>query len=217
MTTAARVARCVTAGVLAAGLAWATPPINAIADNPLPSIPPYIPDVPYPYPGSYLYPYNLIPVYGPAINDARGVRAAGTADPTMTAEGMPGSELGPAANKSNILGTYSSMKNNISAGPAPAQIVQPGISPGAGNQMPVVEDPRGLPPGNEPSSESTQPTGTPAVPGNAQVLESPTGQPPTSSPTPAPAPPAVQVWPQTPGFAPGAFGTGSGPGISAGQ
>jgi hypothetical protein len=213
--------RCVAAGVLAAGLAWATPPTNAAADPSLPSIPPYIPDVPYPYPGSYLYAYNLIPVYGPAINDARGVRATANADPTMTAEGMPGSQLGQAANKSNILGTSSSMKNNISAGPAPAQIVQPGISPGAGNQMPVVEDPHGQPPANPTSAESTQPTGTPAVPGNSQVLESPNGQPPSPapapSPTPAPAPPAAQVWPQTPGFAPGAFGTGPGPGISAGQ
>jgi len=221
VTAEARLVRYVAAGILAAGLACAATPITAHADPALPNIPPYIPDVPYPYPGSYLYPYNLIPVYGPAINDARGIRATATADPAMTAEGMPGSQLGPAANKTNVLGTYSNMKNDINAGPAPDLSVQPGISPGAGNQMPVVEDPRGIPPASPSDAESTQPTGTPAVPGNSQVLESPDGRPPNAGPAPpsssASAPPAAQVWPQTPGFAPGAFGTGPGPGISAGQ
>lgn len=220
VTGAARVVRNVAAAFLAGGLAAAASPTTcAQADSTLPSIPPYIPDVPYPYPGSYLYPYNLIPVYGPAINDARGIRAAATADPAMIAQGMPGSQLGQAANKTNVLGTYSNMKNNISAGLAPDLAVQYGISPGAGNQMPVVEDPRGIPPVNPPEAESTQPAGTPAVPGNSQVLENPDGQPAGTTPTQSPAPPAaaVQVWPQTPGFAPGAFGTGPGPSISAGQ
>lgn len=218
MTTrlAGRIGLGVLAGMLAAiGCAGA-----AHADATLPNIPPYIPDVPYPYPGSYLYVYNLIPVYGPAVNDARGIRAAATADPAMIAQGMPGSQLGQAANKSNVLGTYSNMKNNISAGPAPDQIVQPGISPAAGNQMPLVEDPNGVAPTNPTGPESTQPTGVPVAPGNSQILETANGQPaaaPAAAPAPPSGPAAVQVWPQTPGFAPGAFGTGPGPVISAGQ
>lgn len=220
VTTAARVVRNVVAVILVAGLAGAvTPTTAARADSGLPTVPPYIPDVPYPYPGSYLYAYNLIPVYGPALNDARGIRAAATADPAMTAAGMPGSQLGLAPNKSNVLGTYSNMKDRISAGQAPGLVVQPGISPGAGNQMATVEDPTGVPPTNPTAAESSQPQAVPGVPGNSQVLESPNGQPAGTTPTPAPtpAPAAVQVWPQTPGFAPGAFGTGPGPNISAGQ
>lgn len=219
--TTARVVRLIGETMLAGILAGTCCAGVAQADNSLPSIPPYIPDVPYPYPGSYLYAYNLIPVYGPAINDARGIRANVTADPAMTAQGMPGSQLGQSANRENILGTYSSMKNNISAGPAPAQIVQPGIGPGAGNQMPVVENPNGVAPANLTDLESAQPTSVPVAPGNSQVLESPDGQPAGAAPPPAPSPPpglpVVQVWPQTPGFAPGAFGTGPGPAISAGH
>lgn len=207
--------------VVAAALLWAASAPGAQAEPALPIIPPYIPDVPYPYPGSYLYAYNLIPVYGPALNDARGVRASASADPAMSAQGMPGSQLGLSPNKSNVLGTSSSMKNHISAGPAPDQVVQPGISPGAGNQMAVVEDPNGLPPANPTGPESAQPGSAPAVPGNSQVLEVPNGQPapatPAAAPVPAPGSGAVQVWPQTPGFAPGAFGTGPGVNVSAGQ
>lgn len=213
------IAAAVLAGLF--GTAAATAGV-AHADPVLPDVPPYLPDVPYPYPGSYLYPYNLIPVYGPATNDARGIRATANADPAMSASGMPGSQLGLTPNKTNVLGTYSSMRNNISAGPAPEQAVQPGLSIGAGVVMPTVEDPTGAPPKSPIGAESAQPSAVPAVPGNSQVMESPTGQPaaPPSAPeaqAPAPAPQAVQVWPQTPGFAPGAFGTGPGPGISAGQ
>lgn len=216
VTTTARVIRLIGEGMLVGMLAGIGFAGAAHADTGLPAIPPYIPDVPYPYPGSYLYPYNLIPVYGPALNDARGIRATANSDPAMIAEGMPGSQLGRAANKSNILGTYSSMKNNISAGPAPDQIVQPGITPGAGNQMPIVENPDGVAPANPTGAESTQPTAVPVAPGNSQILESVNGQP-AGAATPPPGPSAVQVWPQTSGFAPGAFGTGPGPSISAGQ
>lgn len=221
--TTVRVIRRVGGGMLIGMLAGIGLAGAVHADTALPSIPPYIPDVPYPYPGSYLYAYNLIPVYGPALNDARGIRATATADPAMIAQGMPGSQLGQAANKSNMLGTYTSMKNNISAGPAPQQTVQPGISPAAGNQMPLVENPDGVAPTNAPGAESAQPTAVPVAPGNSQVLESADGQSASAAPAPSPAPPpppgptAVQVWPQTPGFAPGAFGTGPGPVISAGQ
>lgn len=219
MMTTARVIRLVGTAAFIGTLAGVGFAGAAHADNGLPSVPPYIPDVPYPYPGSYLYAYNLIPVYGPALNDTRGIRAAATADPAMTAQGMPGSQLGQAANRQNALGTYTNMKNNINAGPAPDQVVQPGISPGAGNQMPLVESPTGVAPANPPGAESAQPTSVPTAPGNSQVLESPNGLPPTApdTPPPIPGPSAVQVWPQTPGFAPGAFGTGPGPAISAGQ
>lgn len=210
------------AGVLAGLFGVAAPAGVAQADPALPDVPPYLPDAPLPYPGSYLYPYNLIPVYGPATTDARGIRATGTVDPAMSATGMPGSQLGLAPNKSNELGTYSSMRNNISAGPAPEQTVQPGVSIGAGVVMPTVEDPTGAPPKSPIDAESAQPGTAPAVPGNSQVMEDPTGQPAAAAPAaaeaqaPATAPQAVQVWPQTPGFAPGAPGTGPGPGISAG-
>lgn len=212
----------VAAGVLAGLFGVAATAGVAQADPAQPSVPPYLPGVPYPYPGSYLYAYNLIPVYGPATNDARGIRATVNADPEMSAVGMPGSQLGLSPNKTNVLGTYSNMRNNISAGPAPEQTVQPGMSAGAGVVMPTVEDPTGAPPKNPISAESSQPSAVPAVPGNSQVMESPTGQPAASpsapeAQVPAPAPQAVQVWPQTPGFAPGAFGTGPGPSISAGQ
>ncbi len=213
--------RGVAAGVLAGLFGFAAAAGVAAADPALPPVPPYLPDVPYPYPGSYLYLYNLIPVFGPATSDARGIRATVTVDPAMSASGMPGSQLGLEPNKSNQLGTYSSTRNGISAGPAPEQTVQPGVSIGAGVVMPTVEDPTGAPPKSPIDAESEQPTAVPAVPGNSQVLENPTGQPaaPPSAPeaqSPAPAPQAVQVWPQTPGFAPGAPGTGPGPGISAG-
>jgi hypothetical protein len=207
----------VTAPVLA-GLSVLAAPGIAGADPAAPSPPPYVDLVPYAYPGSYQYFYNLIPVMGPATTDARGIRATTNADPAMSAEGLPGSQLGLSPNKVNGLGTYTSTRNNISAGPAPAQIVQPGIAVGAGNQMPTVEDPSGAPPKNPPGAESSQPTSAPAVPGNSQILENPGGQPTGSSPAPsAAAPPATVVWPQTSGFAPGAPGTGPGPSISAGQ
>jgi hypothetical protein len=191
-------------------------------------VPPWFPAVPGQYgqvAGSYLYPYNLIPVSGPATTDARGIRATDNADPAMTGTGLPGSMLGVTANKGNMLGTSSNMKYHISAGPAPVQTVQTGISPGAGVVMPTVEDPGGAPPKNAVGGlESAQSTTVPAVPGNSQVLEDPKGgQPaaasaaPTSTAAPAPSAPTAQVWPQTPGFAPGAYGTGTGPSISAGQ
>ena len=186
-----------------------------------PSPPPYIPGAPYAYPGSYLYPYNLIPVSGPATTDERGIRAADNADPSMSSTGLPGSQLGQTANKGNVLGTSSSMKYHIGAGLAPTQTVQPGITPEAGDQFAAAEDPGGAPPKNASGSEAAGPTSLPAVPGNAQILEDVHGQsggPQAESTTPSSAPsaPTVQVWPQTPGFAPGAFGTGTGPGISAG-
>ena len=212
----------VAAGVLGGLFIVAATAGAAHADPALPSVPPYLPGVPYPYPGSYLYPYNLIPVYGPATTDARGIRATANVDPAMSASGMPGSQLGQTPNKGNALGTNSNMRNNISAGPAPEQTVQPGVSIGAGVVMPTVEDPTGAPPKSPTGAESGQPSAVPAVPGNSQVMEDPAGQPPASpsapeAQAPAPAPQATQVWPQTPGFAPGAFGTGPGPGISAGQ
>lgn len=219
MKSMARLSGVAAAGILA-GLIGAATASVAQADPALPSVPPYLPGVPYPYPGSYLYIYNLIPVYGPATTDARGIRATANVDPAMSAAGMPGSQLGLSPNKSNQLGTYSSMRNDISAGPAPEQIVQPGVSIGAGVVMPTVEDPTGAPPKDTTAAESAQPSAVPAVPGNSQVMENPTGQPaapPSAQMAPAPGPQAVQVWPQTPGFAPGAFGTGPGPSISAGQ
>ena len=195
------------AGVLAGLFGIGASAGVAQADPALPDVPPYLPDVPYPYPGSYLYPYNLIPVYGPATTDSRGIRANANVDPAMSASGMPGSQLGLGPNKTNVLGTYSSMRNNISAGPAPDQTVQPGVSIGAGVVMPTVEDPTGAPPKSPIDAESAQPTAVPAVPGNSQVIESPTGQPAASpsapeAQAPATAPQAVQVWPQTPGFRP---------------
>jgi hypothetical protein len=225
---AARGVRRVAVSVVAGLLGFAVAPGVAQANPP---VPPYFPPAPGQggqYPGSYLYPYNLIPVSGPATTDARGIRATDNADSAMTADGLPGSELGLTPNKGNVLGAGSSMKYHISAGPAPVPTVQPGISPAAGVVEPTVEDPGGAPPTNGVGGlESAQSTTVPAVPGNAQVLEDPAGNNPaaaaaaaasaTPTPSPAPATPTPQVWPQTPGFAPGAYGTGTGPNISAGQ
>ncbi len=219
--------RRVAVGLFAGLFGFAAAPGVAEANPPVPPFFPPAPGQGGQYPGSYLYPYNLIPVSGPATTDARGIRASASVDADSEAEGLPGSELGLTPNKGNILGTSSSMKYHISAGPAPVQTVQPGISPGAGEVMPTVEDPGGAPPTSAPSAESAQATTAPAVPGNSQVLENPAGLNPsaaaaaaasaTPTPSPAPATPTPQVWPQTPGFAPGAYGTGTGPGISAGQ
>jgi hypothetical protein len=213
--------RRLTVAVLVGCLGASASAATAAAAPPLPAPPPYLPGVPYPYPGSYNYGYNLIPVSGPAVADARGVRATANADPAMQAQGLPGSELGLAPNKSNVLGTSSSTRYHISAGPAPTQTVQPGISVGAGVVEPTVEDPGGAAPKTPTAAESTPPTTAPAVPGNGQILEDPKGQPAAAAtaptPTPAPGPPTPEVMPQTSGFTPGAYGTGTGPGISAGQ
>ena len=218
------------AGVLAGafGVALAPGVAQATPSDLVPTQPGYIPGSlsALVYPGSYQYFYNLIPVSGPATTDARGIRAVASVDPASEANGLPGSQLGLTANKSSPLGNNASMRYHISAGLSPAPVVQPGLSIGAGEDAPTVEDLGGAPPKSAPSAESAPSTVAPAVPGNSQVVEDPGGAAPGSSSSSTPqaessqpsgpvAPPAVQVFPGTSGFSTLAPGTGSGPGVNA--
>ena len=170
------------AGSAIAGLLGMTAASGAAhAAPPLPPPPPYVPGVPLPFPGSYLYPYNVITVPAPATFDARGVRATDNADPTSAADGMPGSQMGLSPNKSNYL-TSANARYGIGAGLTPPQTVSPGMNIGAGMEVPALEDPGGQPPKSPTGAESSQPTSVPAVPGQpAPILEDPNGQPPGSS------------------------------------
>lgn len=154
----------------------------------LPSPPPWVPGAPQPNPGSYSYPYSIIAVPAPATTDARGVRAAATADPSATASGMPGSQLGLSPNKPNAL-TSSSTRYRIGAGSSPnpsLPTVNPGANIGAGMEAPTLEDPGGATPTTAAGAESSQPTSVPPIPGQpAPILETPNGQPAQGRTTPA--------------------------------
>ncbi|MGB8402816.1 MAG: hypothetical protein WCE30_01930, partial [Mycobacterium sp.] len=117
--------------------------------------------------GNYSFPANIIPVYPPATVDARGIRATVSNDPTMAAQGMPGSALGLSPNKANIL-TSSSTRYRIGAGTSPnpaLPTVNPGVNIGAGMEAPTLEDPGGAPPKTAPAAESAEPTTAPTDPG----------------------------------------------------
>lgn len=156
----------------------------------LPSPPPWVPGAPQPNPGSYSYPYSIIAVPAPATTDARGVRAAATVDPSATASGMPGSQLGSSPNKPNIL-TSSSTRYRVGAGSSPnpsLPTVNPGTNIGAGMGVPTLEDPGGAAPTTAAGAESSQPTSVPPIPGQpAPILEAPNGQPAQGMTTATPA------------------------------
>lgn len=158
-----------------------------------PSPPPWIPGAPQANPGSYSFPYSIIAVPAPATTDARGIRAAATADPGAEASGIPGSQLGLSPNKPNAL-TSSSTRYRIGAGSNPSPslpTVNPGTNIGAGMEVPTLEDPGGAAPKTAPSAESSQSTIVPPIPGQpAPILEAPGGQSVQVSTTAA-APPAV--------------------------
>ncbi len=176
----------------------------ADAQPPAPPVLPWFPGPPVPVSptmGSYTFAPNWITSPPPAAYDARGVRASASVDPAMNADGLPGSALGLAPNKANLL-TSSSTRYRIGAGMSPnptLPTVAPGTNIGAGMEVPTLEDPGGAAPKSAPGAESAQPTTAPAVPGQpAPILEAATGQPaaaaPTSTPEPAPSgPPPVQV------------------------
>lgn len=173
--------RFISASVTAALWMSALSPAAAAADPPpLPSPPPFLPGTGVtmpPGPGSYTYWYNVIAVPAPASNDARGVRAASNADPSQSANGMPGSKLGNSAPHANIL-TSSNIRYNIAAGVTPPpSTIGPGINVSGGNQAAPLEDPAGQPPANTLVSEAVAPTTQPNGPGvPSPVLEGPAGQ-----------------------------------------
>jgi hypothetical protein len=165
--------RLITAAAVAGSLAWAAQaPAATAAPQP---VPPYVPGVPLPFPGSYLYPYNVIPVPAPYTNDARGVRIGTIADPSQSAMGMPNDKLGNSPNKPNYL-TSSSTRNGIAAGGAPAAGGATGVNVVAGNVTTALEDPTGAPPKTAANPEAAAPTVLPGIPGNPQpLLEDPHG------------------------------------------
>jgi hypothetical protein len=165
--------RLITAAAVAGSLAWATHVPAATAAPPPP--PPYVPGAPVPFPGSYLYPYNVIPVPAPATTDARGVRINTNADPSQSAIGMPNDKLGNSPNKPNYL-TSSSTRNGITAGTAPPTGGSPGVNVVGGNVTTALEDPTGAPPKNATTPEAAAPTVLPGGPGNPPpLLEDPHG------------------------------------------
>ena len=179
-----------------------------VADaQPAPPVLPWFPSPPAPISptmGSYTFAPNWITSPPPAAYDARGVRAVAGVDPGGVASGMPGSALGLAPNKSNLL-TSSSTRYRIGAGLSPAPTlpsVAPGTNIGAGMEAPVLEDPGGAAPKSAPSAESSVPTAAPAVPGQpAPILEAANPAAPatpTPTPTPTSGPPPVEVPAQGP-------------------
>ncbi|MDR3660639.1 MAG: hypothetical protein P4L86_09620 [Mycobacterium sp.] len=174
-------------------------PLAAGAAGAQPAVPPVLPWMPGPpvpvngSMGSYTFAPNWITSPPPVANDARGVRALASVDPTMAADGMPGSALGLGPNKANLL-TSSSTRYRIGAGLSPnptLPTVNPGTNIGAGMEVPTLEDPGGAAPKTAPGAESSQPTAAPAVPGQpAPILETPNGQPAPATPSPTPAAPA---------------------------
>jgi hypothetical protein len=170
--------------------------------QPVPPVLPWAPGPPVPVSptmGSYTFAPNWITSPAPTGFDARGVRAVAGVDPTMAANGMPGSALGLGPNKSNLL-TSSSTRYRVGAGLSPnpsLPTVAPGTNIGAGMEVPTLEDPGGAPPKTAPGAESAQPTTAPVVPGQpAPILEAASGTEAPATPSPTPAPPAGPPTPE---------------------
>lgn len=189
----------VPAGVVLALLGLSFAPGQADAQPAIPPVLPWMPGPPVPVNptmGSYTFAPNWITSPPPAAYDARGVRAAVSVDPSMAADGMPGSALGLSPNKSNML-TSSSTRYRVGAGLSPNPTlpsVAPGTNIGAGMEVPTLEDPGGAAPKTVIGAESSQPTAAPAVPGQpAPILEAANGVP--AAPTPSSTAPAAPAGP----------------------
>jgi hypothetical protein len=139
-----------------------------------PGAPGYIPGPPDTEPGSFSYPYNVIPVGPPPATDARGTRISAGVDEDMKSAGLPGSSLGNSPQAAGPLVTSNS-RYGISAGAEPPQSANSGIDARAGIAGELAgESPTGLPPQAPAPIESVQPDEL-STPGGypAPILETP--------------------------------------------
>lgn len=156
-----------------AGVSLALAP-QAGAQPSTPGAPGYLPGAPDTEPGSFSYPYNVIPVGPPPATDARGARISAGVDSDMKSAGLPGSSLGNSPQAAGPLVTSNS-RYGISAGAEPPQAASTGIDARAGIAGELAgESPSGQPPQLLPPIESAQPAEL-TTPGGypAPILETP--------------------------------------------
>lgn len=158
--------------LLCAAVAMVTLPPTAAADPlPLPPLP-FMPVATF-YPGAFTYMYTPPLAMPPAVSDARGVRAAVSADPSAQAIGLPGSRLGNGTHLPGQL-TSTNARYGIVGGVGTPVAPSVGVNIAGGQSNSMLEDPRGRPPQSYGRGEAAQPAElSPA----ASILEDPHGRP----------------------------------------
>lgn len=145
---------------------------SASADPPpLPPLP-FMPVATF-YPGAFTYLYTPPFAVPPAVSDARGVRVAASADPTVQAIGLPSSRLGNGPRSPGILASTNA-RYGIVGGAGLPTAPSAGVNIVGGQSNPMLEDPRGRPPQSSSGGEALVPAEL-APP--APTLEDPRGRP----------------------------------------